>query len=186
MESLPVLEAELQPRSPEEVVSRLLAMNAVAATAYGFDRAKAIAWLDREALSNSLSEHERRFLFESVGQPDRFKVHVEGMWALAWATGFVRELDFARLCDNDFVALFPDLRHSSSSAAFRGRARLRARAEVVAACDLAYCLHWAVRQSELSGTRLPRHLIPYVVIERRRALEWLLGTEPWDEVSLDT
>lgn len=183
---LPLLDAGLEMRSASETTSRILAMNAVAATAYGFDKAKAIAWLNQEALTNSLSEQERRFIFESVGLPDRFKVQVEGMWALAWAMGIANELNFAKDCDNRFVMMLPNLKQSQSSADFRKKANPRPLEQVVAACDLAYCLHWAIRQSELVDKRSPGNLKPYVVVERRRALEWLLSKEAWDDVPLDT
>jgi len=184
--TLPLLDAGLEMRSASETASRILAMNAVAATAYGFDKAKAIAWLNQEALNDSLSGQEKRFVFEGAGQPDRFKVQVEGMWALAWAMGIANELNFAKDCDNRFAAMLPNLKQSQSGADFRKKATPRPLEQVVAACDLAYCLHWAIRQSELSGKRPPANLKPYVVVERRRALEWLLSKEAWDEVPLDT
>ena len=184
--TLPLLDAGLEMRSANETISRILAMNAVAATAHGFDKTKAVAWLNQEALTDSLSEQEKRFIFDGAGNPDRFKVQVEGMWALAWAIGIANELNFAKDCDNRFVMMLPSLKQSQSSAVFREKANLRSLEQIVAACDLAYCLHWAVRQSELSSKRLPGNLKPYVVIERRHALEWLLSKEAWDEVSLDT
>jgi hypothetical protein len=183
--TLPLLDAGLEMRGADEAISRLLAMNAVAAIAYGFDKTKAIAWLKQEALSGSLSEQEKRFVFEGVGQPEIFKVQVESMWALAWAMGITNELNFAKDCDNRFVMTLPNLKQSQNSADFHKKANPHPLEQVVAACDLAYCLHWAIRQSELTGKR-PGNLKPYVVVERRRALEWLLSKDAWDEVSLDT
>lgn len=184
--TLPLLDADLEMRSADKVVSRILAMNAVAAIAYGFDKAKAIAWLEQEALKGSLSEQEQRFVFEGMCEADRFKLQVEGMWALAWAMGIVNDLNFAQDCDNRFATMLPNLKQSQSSADFRRKANPRELEQVIAACDLAYCLHWAIRQAEISGKQLPAILKPYVVVERRRALEWLLGKEAWDEIPLDT
>lgn len=184
--TLPLLDAGLEMRSADETVSRILAMNALAATAYGFDKVRAIDWLKHEVLTDSLTQQERRFLFEDVGQPNRFQVQVEGMWALAWAMRIVNEMNFGKECDNRFAATLPNLKVNQSSEEFRNTASPRPLEQVVAACDLAYCLHWAVRQSELSGKRPPGNLKPYLVVERRRALEWLLTKESWDEVPLDT
>lgn len=184
--TLPLLDTGFEMRNTNEVVSRVLAMNAVAATAYGFDKAKAASWLNQEALADSLSEREKHFVFEGVGQPDQFKVQIEGMWALAWAMGIGNELNFVKDCDNDFATMLPNLKQSQNSDDFRKRIHPRPLEQVIAACDLAYCLHWAIRQAELTGGRTPENLKPYVVIERRRALEWLLGKEDWDEISLDT
>ena len=184
--TLPLLDARLEMRSANETVSRILAMNAVAATAYGFDKVKATAWLEQEALADLLTEQEKRFIFEGAGQPNCFQMQVEGMWALAWAMGIVSEMNFDKDCDNGFAAMLPNLKVSQRSEDFRKKANPRAVAQVVAACDLAYCLHWAIRQSELTEKRLPGNLKPYVVIERRRALEWLLSKKAWSEISLDT
>lgn len=184
--TLPLLDAGLETRGADEAISRLLAMNAVAATAHGFDKAKAISWLNQEALTDSLTEKENRFVFEGLGQPDCFKLQVESMWALAWAMGITNELNFAKDCDNRFVTMLPNLKQSQSSIDFRKKRNPRPLEEVVAACDLAYCLHWATRQAELNGKRPPANLKPYVVVERRRALEWLLSKEAWEEVPLDT
>jgi len=184
--TLPLLDAGLGMRSADETVSRILAMNAVAATAYGFDKMKAISWLNQEAVTDWLSEQEKRFLFEGAGQSDRFKVQVEGMWALAWAMGIASELNFAKDCDNRFVMMLPNLKQSQRTADFRKKASPRPLEQVIAACDLAYCFHWSIRQSEISGNRPPGNLKPYVVVERRRALEWLLSKEAWDEITLDT
>jgi hypothetical protein len=184
--TLPLLEVGLEVRRPDEAISRLLAMNAVAATAHGFDKTKAIAWLNQEVLADSLTEQEKSFVFEGVGQPDRFKLQVESMWALAWAMGITNDLNFAKDCDNRFVTMLPNLKQSQSSIDFRKKTNPRPPEEVIAACDLAYCLHWAIRQAELNGKRPPANLKPYVVVERRRALEWLLSKQAWDEVSLDT
>ncbi|MEI6196637.1 MAG: DUF4272 domain-containing protein [Verrucomicrobiota bacterium] len=184
--TLPLLDIGLEMRSADETVSRILAMNVVAAVAYGFDQAKAIAWLKQEALIDLLSEVEKSFVFHGIGQPDRFKVQIEGMWALAWALGVVNELKFESDCDNRFALLLPNLNQGQSSSEFRNRINLRPIEEVIAACDLAYCLHWAIRESELHGRPLPDGFKKYRISERRRALDWYLSKKQWTEVILDT
>jgi hypothetical protein len=184
--TLPLLETGLHLRSQDEAVSRLLCLNAVAAASYGFDKAKALDWLRQEKLTTLLTDAEIRFLERGEGSPQVFQVQVEGMWALGWAISLVSQLDFWKDSDNRFVTLLPNLKANQSSAEWRQKAKLRPTDDVVAACDLAYCLHWAVRQSEIEGKQPPARLKPYVVVERRRALEWLLSEERWDAVSLDT
>ena len=161
-------------------------MYAVAAVAFGFERAKAVAWLHKESLAGSLTEPEARFVFDSAGPPGRFRLQFEAMWALAWALGVAPELDFAEDCDARFVSMLPNLKECESSGRFRHNITPRLLEPIVAACDLAYCLHWAIRESELAGAPPPGKLKHYLVVERRRALEWLLSAESWDEVSLDT
>jgi hypothetical protein len=62
----------------------------------------------------------------------------------------------------------------------RAEAALRDDAEVRAALDLARCLTWGLGDPELSVGFSPGEVEPYVVWERRRALEWLLGAD-WDQ-----
>lgn len=186
MTALPPLEPWLKMRSVDETAARMLGMLAVAAATYGFPRAKARDWLEREGMLDALTEGEARYIEHEVGDVVRFQLQVEGIWALAWAMSMVDELDFSKDCDDDFVAMLPNLKIAEPSTRFRRKLRARPPKEVIGACDLAYCLHWAVRESELSGKWRAGNLKPYVVIERRRALEWLLSTEDWDYVRMDT
>jgi hypothetical protein len=185
-ESLPLLEHGPSVRATEEAVERLLALNAVAAAAYGLERARAIAWLRQERLDGSLLPSELNFLVKNVGDRHSFQVQVEGMWSLAWALGMVPQLDFWKECESHFATMLPNLKTGQSGAEWRLKARMREVHDIVSACDLAYCLHWAIRQAGLDGVPPPAQLKPYVVTERRRALEWLLGKGPWDDVPLDT
>jgi hypothetical protein len=181
---LPLLERDLRLRHQDEVLDRLMCLNAAAAAAFGFDKAKALAWLHQEDLDAKMSSSERRFL--QGGQGGRQAPAVESMWALAWALGFVPRLDFWKDCDDGFVALMPNLKVAQSSEEWRNKARLREISELMSACDLAYCLHWAVRQSALDETLASLNLSPFSVVERRHSLEWLVGIDAWDEIQLDT
>jgi hypothetical protein len=122
---------------------------------------------------------------EAAGQ-SAFKMQIEGMWALVWAMGMVNNMNFGQECDDHFVLMLPNLKQSQSSAAFRAQADPRSLQHVISALDLAYCLHWGIREAELVGQQLPRNLKPVIVVERRRAFEWLLSKDEWDEVQLDT
>jgi hypothetical protein len=183
---LPFLEEGLRLRSQDDAVSRLLCLNAIGAASYGFDKARSLAWLRQERLEVELTKGELSFLQRGEGLPQFFQVQIEGMWALAWALNFVAVLDFWQDCDSRFVTMLPNLKVNQGGDEWRLKARYRELHEVVAACDLAFCLHWTVRQAEIEKKPTPAHLKPYIVVERRRALEWLLSNEPWDGISLDT
>jgi hypothetical protein len=75
---------------------------------------------------------------------------------------------------------------SQPTGEIRGALALRPTTEIAAAADLAYCLHWAVRDARLNDRRAPSGLEELEVMERRRALDWLLGNDDWYSVSLDT
>lgn len=96
------------------------------------------------------------------------------------------KLDFAKLCPDDLVTMLPNLRTADSSSSFRSRAQRRSIEELLAASDLAYCLHCALTNAVLRGEQPPGRVPGWVIIERRRALEWALSDEDWDEVPLDT
>jgi Domain of unknown function (DUF4272) len=183
---LPLLDDSLQLRSQNDAISRLLCLTAIGAASYGFDKEKALAWLSQEKLKDMLTRGEIAFLREELGSPQVFQAQIEGMWALAWALSFVPSLGFWQDCDSRFVTLLPNLKISQSGDQWRRKGRYRKTEDVIAACDLAYCLHWTVRQAEIDGKPTPARLKPYVIVERRRALEWLLSNNAWDAISLDT
>jgi hypothetical protein len=108
------------------------------------------------------------------------------MWAFAWGLNLVADLDFTEICDDGFVYTLPDIKKSESSESWRHRAYLRSADELLAKCDLAYCLHWAIRQASLDRKLPPGGLRDGIVVPRRRSLEWMLSVEYWDHVSLDT
>ena len=184
--ALPLLETSLRVRSQGEAAARLFCLHAVVAASYGFDNVRALEWLRREGLDALLVDAELSFLQSGNGNPQVFQTQVECMWALAWALSLVGQMDFWTDCDDRFVTLMPNLKVGERIAETQRKLRLRRDDDLVSACDLAYCLHWAVRQAALEGKQPPARLKAHVVVERRRALEWLLSDERWDAVSLDT
>jgi hypothetical protein len=138
--SLPLLEPDLHVRRQDEVVGRLFCLHVAAAVAYGFDRAKAMAWVQQEKLGNVLTNAEVCFVQRGEGRPQEFQTQVEGMWALFWTLGFVQKLDFWKDSGDNFVTLMPNLLVGQSSSDWYRKARTRAEEELLAACDLAYLL----------------------------------------------
>ncbi|OHA20333.1 MAG: hypothetical protein A2849_00980 [Candidatus Taylorbacteria bacterium RIFCSPHIGHO2_01_FULL_51_15] len=182
--TLPLLDANLKMKNTEEVISQMLVVHTMAAVAYGFETEKAIEWLRNEGISSRLTARESLFL-QSGKDSERFKQQIEGLWALAWVMRiFEGSFDFTKDCDSNFVRLLPNLK-TENAANFRKKISPRPLLEVLGVLDLSYCLHWAIRQSKLSG-QLILKLKESVVLERRRALEWLFSAEGWDEITLDT
>lgn len=173
-------------RSESEVVDRLLCLHAVAAVAYGLRRETALEWVNEEGLAQHLEPAEARFLRDQAGYQESFRAHVEGMFALAWALQLHSHLDFWTGCDADFVHRLPNLKIREPSATLRKASCLRSSAEVLAMADLGYCLHWAMRESQLKNAPLRSNPNALVVEQRRRALEWLIGDDHWSATSLDT
>ncbi|MCE9534370.1 MAG: DUF4272 domain-containing protein [Planctomycetes bacterium] len=184
-DALPLLDNVTIVRSKDEIVNRIFGMNSLAASACGYDRKKALAWLERDGSVELLTRHEQEFLRGAQKNAVPFMAQVEGMWALCWCLRVVPDLNFSKPCSDDFVKSLPDLKKDESGEGFRRRSFLRDSEEIVAKFDLAYCLHWGLVHAELIGKPTKR-IKPYVITERRRALEWLFSSDAWDDLSSDT
>lgn len=183
----PLLDPDLEPRAPGEVVERMGALSAVVSVAFGCQRSDAWQWLGEEGLTEALSPTECHFLETPSYDPGTFEIP-ESLFTLAWALGLLEGAD-------DFLGFVPDsliqvvphpAPHPRSTALVRPDIQPVDPARIVAALDLVYCLHWAIVDSMLRGDDLPAAPHPRVVVERRRALEWLLSDQPWDDVAMDT
>lgn len=187
--NLPALDPVTISRKPDEISGRILALNACVACSYGFSRNSALGWLEQEGLGHHLSKYEHEYLH---GKDDAKKAmlqwQVEALWSLTWAASYHNNLDFSRSCSKDFVFIFPDLKNLEPSVNFLTSYSIRSTNEIARMLDIAYCLHWAVREMQIQGKqqKLSRQVHDQVIIERRRGLEWLVGEEDWDDVSLDT
>ena len=184
--TLPLLNAEMTLRQVGSVQDRVLALNAVVAASYGYHRQKALVWVQDNVGVHALTDRELAFLASGVGDVTSFQKQVESLCAFAWALHLLNSLEFEKPCPNTLRTLFPDLKQAEASSSFRQSTSLRTQEEVLVQCDLAYCLHWCLTESLLQGQVNLRRLEPHVVIERRRALEWMLNDSGWDTFTLDT
>lgn len=185
--SLPLLDqGEL--KTLPEVTSRFLSLYPVVACSYGYSKKDAVEWMTGEGVFDAVAESEKAYLDAVTdGRQDAaMQWQVEGLWALAWCLSCHSTLDFSNVCAEDFVQMLPDLTRGESAAGFRETLVLRSAEQILEQLDLAYCLHWAIRDSHLRGHVSPGRAPAPVVIERRRALEWVAAQDGWDEVSLDT
>jgi len=187
-ENLPLLDEVEQVRSTDEAGKRLLCVYAAVACSYGYPKDKALAWLSREDAFEHLADSEREYLNASANRNSnaKWQWQVEALWAMAWSLGCQSSLDFSDSCSDSFIQLLPDIAKDESTKDFQEKLTLRNSAELAAQADLAYCLHWAVRQAQTQNSPTPGKVPGDVIVERRRALEWLISGESWDEVSLDT
>lgn len=184
--SLPTLEDVTLFRSEREIVSRLLALNGLIATTVGFSKERAIQWMEAQGVGRSLVPAEDAFLRSGQGEPMQFQILVEAMRALAWSVQIVEDMDVFSPCSNTFVLAMPNLKEDEPVAQWFEKANLRPVEEIEQMLDILYCLHWAIREASLGGVKLRRTLESSVVIERRRALEWVTHEEEWGEIELDT
>lgn len=187
--NLPELTPAQIRRPCNDVVSRILSLYVCVACSYGFSKDLAMKWLIKEHLIDHLSNSEQHYLRET-DEVSRavFQLQVEALWALTWAAGYHETCDFSCACSDEFVRMFPNLKAHASSDEFSRRCNMRSSNEILQMLDLSYCLHWAIRDEELSQqqTRQQRRVSTHVITERRHALEWLMSDDNWDDVQLDT
>lgn len=187
--ALPLLDEDMVLRTPDEIVARLLCMHVAANRAYGFKRRPARKWMEQEGLYPFIDDSERKFIDQWLGRKNKnkFIAQIEGMWALAWVLTLFDDLDFLEHCSDELIHMLPRLVHAETSDSFRRKVSMRPLDEVAAACDLVYCLHWAMRDALLQRQTPPIEVPLYLIEERRRALDWAVSKKiPWNEVPLDT
>lgn len=114
---------------------------------------------------------------------------IESSWALeavnvlAWAIGVTPGLPWPNsLCD--LHGTIDAVRFAAPHEELAAKPLV----EVLDQADLHYRLHWACRQCvQVEGKPPPGDVDPSVVLERRRALEWLISDQcGWDDVDLST
>lgn len=183
--ALPLLDRLSVARQPCEVARRALVLHACSAASYGFPVERARGWITENSLSADVSPEEQVFLADGAGA-EAFRVRPEALWALTWVLGLADDFQLHEAMPQDAVARYPDLRRESAAAWLGRCAKTRSNLEVALALDFYYCVHWALVEDRLQGRYMPNALPEYIVVERRRALEWCFGEASWDEISLDT
>lgn len=106
----------------------------------------------------------------------------EALLALLWVLGLVEDLPPDEMCPKE--AVYERLAPGLDPACARRDLRLRPVAEIAAMLDFYYCLHWHARNAQYHGDVWDFQISPSVVLERRRALEWLCQDAPWEDVDL--
>lgn len=190
MGSLPLLDPNPIPRPATEVARRSLALLATLWVANGLDADQASEWLVSEDLVDALTPSEHAILADGPEThpttTNTILWQVEAVWALAWTLRLTRTLDVTKSVGDEMASLFPDVPGGEEAGQFVSSAALRSREELIQMLDLIYCVHWAVADARLSRGEVLPGLEEPRILERRRALEWVMCDEEWDELSLDT
>lgn len=188
--SLPAVSDLLEPRAAKEIVDRALVLALVIYGVIGeFPTSLLREWAKRENLVPSMTERERRYfdgVLPSASEVTDLQDQIEALWTLSWVLGKTPILDFSEEVGDSLAKVLPDVEHGEDARRFRADVWIRPMTEILEACDLSYCLHWAIVSEALHGRPPPGTLEPWVVVNRRRALEWTLSRADWDDVPLDT
>jgi len=182
-------ESEVEIRSKDEILVRILALAAVGLKSEGLEDEFLIPFIDKYELTPHFSPGEATFLQQA--NPEEQVLHAmnwryESMETLMWVVGLIDSLDFPnKLCD---ASKLVHLLYQKSYVELLQIATLRPKAEIMDALDLSLLFHWAARNSWLKQEDPPAGIEHGVVYERHYAFNWVtqLEREEWDEVSTGT
>jgi len=191
LQHLPVIEdsQSAQKRTKEEIAHRAIALCLVALKGEGLDQPTVQQLVAQYGAHEYFTPAEKKFIAaSSPTQLERiqFAWRYEDYWVMLWALGYVERLDYPdRICD---VPRAVKLLREHSTAEFIARAKVRDLSEILDEADLIYRLDWATVNARLKKQVAPAGLDAGVVVERHRALNWLIGhlNLEWDHVSTDT
>lgn len=98
----------------------------------------------------------------------------ESYWAICWCLSLVDDIkDGGKLCDCDkAISFVADL---ESYEEFKSKCKLRNIDEILDMKDLYYRYNWAINNKYINPNTKIGNLESSNVIERRRALEWILS-----------
>ena len=194
LDSLPYLSSEFETPLPSvtDVVDRVTSLLAVAVRAESTNEGSPMPLEQIRGVLprafNGLTPTERQWLDETNPDPQtviNFLWRYECVPVLLWALQLLPTLDLpTTICD--VPAITTTVLHTDWEDIEAGLS-LRPVAEILDQADLYYRIHWAIVNSRVGSTPPVEGLDNGAVIERRYALEWLIGQPtPWDDVPMDT
>ncbi|MGH2941193.1 MAG: DUF4272 domain-containing protein [Solirubrobacteraceae bacterium] len=180
-------------RDTASVVDRCHAIAAALALAHRAPVQTVRDAIDDNGLERSLGRRELELLRVlegdvDVDEPELQQLLVDISWreealhALLWALGIVEDLPPDRMCPRQPV--YEQLAPGLDPGRARDDVQLRPLAQIAAMLDFYYCLHWHARKAQYHGDVWDYEIAPGVVLERRRALEWLFQDAQWEDVDL--
>lgn len=199
-EGLPLIGGERLCKTQEQVCKRFLAcfFCAMLACDYGSDREsfenegrKTIcSFLEQFNVKNELYPDELKIITGDCDE--RLAVNVswtlECCYALMWALGFISTEEMeepSNMCDTRVLVKL--VQQFKTFDEFMAVCKMHSQSEVLDMFDIYYNFQWACDDKRVNPSTNCGELNGEVVMERRKALEWLISEEQdWNEISLDT
>jgi len=198
MEHLPVIEeyGEVILRSTDDIAKRAIALMIVAIHAECLNSEMDLSeikniqtgLLDRYKPYEFFTPKESAFLKEILPGYDAvfFSWQYECLNVMLWTLGFIDNLAFPNeICD---VANIVGIIHRHTVYdSFLDACVLRSKEEILDEADLIYRYNWACVNERINGRSIET-INPGVVVERHRALNWLINycNQDWDNITTDT
>lgn len=180
-------------REPAAIADRCHAIAAALALAHRAPVATVRRAVDEHDLERSMGSRELELLaiIEGEVEPDEQALQQllvdiswreEALHALLWVLRLVDDLPPDEMCPKQPV--YEQLAPGLDPGRAREDIRTRPLSEIAAMLDFYYCLHWHARKAQYHGDVWDVQIAPSVVLERRRALEWLFQDARWEDVDL--
>ena len=142
---------------------------------------------DKFGVKNSINSKEKRIIDGTYSNQDAIDMDwaYEAYWAICWCLSLVDDIkNGGELCDCNKATSF--VINSSSFEDFKSKCNLRNIDEILDMLDLYYRYSWAINNKRIDPSTNIGNLDPSNVIERRRALEWIISdTDDWYNLRLD-
>ena len=181
---------EVQLRSPEDVLQRMIALWAVVGTAMVPGNRHFHRYIVGNRYQPWLSTRESRFLLkENPGEAQRilYSWQLEPLYFIAWCAGLIEHVGIPQGPSSlkDIVGLFP--KDMTPPDRLKDAIRIRPVAEIMDQVDLVYRLDWGVRHVQPTGDGTAPALNAGVLQEWHRAANWMIrhkGQDDWDHIEI--
>ena len=140
--------------------------------------------LDTFNVKDHMTKEEKE-LFEKMDKDLAIQIswQLEGYLILIWTLGLIDEIEFPDvLVDPDSVTSL--VSSCDTYKEFLEQCQLRDVEDVLDLADLTYRYNWYCVESRINDDE--PIINPEIVMERHRALNWLLSDQKWDKVEIDT
>lgn len=145
-----------------------------------------VPMLKKYNVLDCLNSKEKRIIDGTYSKQDAIDIdwEYEAFWALVWYLGLVSDIsDASKLCDCPTAISF--IRTSNSLEDFKSKCNPRSMKELLDMQDLYYRYHWAINEKRVNPNANIGNINLSNVIERRRALEWILSDKyDWYEIEM--
>lgn len=144
--------------------------------------------LDKYGVRDCLNNFEKKVFDNKLKKEELINLtwQYEAINVLAWVLGLKSELEYPDdLCDVESLMRY--IAGCNNYEEFINKCKIIDIEKILDELDLEYRYHWATVEKRVNESTNTNGLDEEIVIERRRALEWLFIEEKdWNNVSLDT
>ena len=180
---------EYETQGEPNIRRRALILRCLIEAAYGADRTEIVAWLEAQELIESVAPSELAF-FEAKKPKEQQVINAswrtEALEAIMWALGELPTMtpssDSASLAS--ITEAMPEFLEDCND--FLNSETMRDESAIYDECEKIHDQHWSIRDAQINKKPIPNGLDSGVVREKHYALNWILYSEPWDEVETDT